>query len=135
MKNLENPRFSEEQIIAIFREAIRTLKKMPSVRVQGYFNAWPEIIYTEKEIMRMDQKPRMWRATPDAISRMERAIEWLNLLKTPEERKIVWMRANNIPWDIIKKTFGFSRVTANKKYKNAIKFITQNYPDLPIYRH
>ncbi len=132
---MENTRFSEEQIIAIFKEAVRTLKKMPPVRVQGYFNAWPEIIYTEREIMRMDQKSKVWRATPDAISRMERAMEWLNLLKTPEERKIVWMRANNIPWDIIKKTFGFSRVTANKKYKNSIKFITQNYPDLPIYRH
>lgn len=127
MQNTENTRFSEEQIIAIFKEAVRTLKKMPPVRVQGYFNAWPEMIYTEKEIMRMDQKSKVWRATPDAISRMEKAIGWLSLLETPMERKIVWMRASNIPWDIIKKTFGFSRVTADKKYKNAIKFITNNY--------
>jgi hypothetical protein len=135
MENAENKRLSEEQVIAIFREAVRTLKKMPPVRVQGYFNAWPEIIYTEREIMRMDQKNKVWRATPDAISRMEKAVSWLSLLEDAVERKIVWMRANNIPWDIIKKTFGFSRVTANKKYKNAIKFITQNYPDLPIYGH
>ncbi len=135
MTNLENKRFSEEQIITMFREAVRTLKKMPPVRVQGYFNAWPEIIYTEREIMRMDQKTKVWRATPEAISRMERTISWLSLLETPMERKIVWMRANYIPWEIIRKTFGFSRVTADKKYKNAIKFITQNYPDLPIYRH
>ena len=63
---------------------------------------------------------------------MEKAIEWLSLLETPEERKIVWMRANNIPWNIISKTFGFSRVTANKKYKNAINFITHNYAQLPL---
>jgi len=127
-----NKRFDEQEIIAIFKEAVRTLKKLPPVRVRGYFNSWPEIVYTEREIMRMDQKPKLWRATPDAISRMEKAIEWLSLLETPEERKIVWMRANNIPWNIISKTFGFSRVTANKKYKNAINFITHNYAQLPL---
>ncbi len=127
MENTENTRFNEEQIIAIFKEAVRTLKKLPAVRIQGYFNAWPEMIYTEREIARMDQKNKVWRATPDAISRMEKAIGWLSLLENAVERKIVWMRASNIPWEIIKKTFGFSRVTANKKYKNAIKFITNNY--------
>jgi len=132
MQNETNKRFDEQQIIAIFKEAVRTLKKLPPVRVQGYFNSWPEIIYTEREIMRMDHKPKVWRATPDAISRMEKAIEWLSLLETPVERKIVWMRANNIPWNIISKTFGFSRVTANKKYKNAITFITHNYAQLPL---
>jgi hypothetical protein len=132
MQNETNKRFDEQEIIAIFKEAVRTLKKLPPVRVRGYFNSWPEIVYTEREIMRMDQKPKLWRATPDAISRMEKAIEWLSLLETPEERKIVWMRANNIPWNIISKTFGFSRVTANKKYKNAINFITQNYAQLPL---
>jgi len=135
MKEIENERFSEEQVIAIFKEAVRTLKKMPPVRVRGYFNAWPEIIYTERETMRMDQKPKMWRATPDAISRMERAVNWLGLLEDAVERKILWMRSSNIPWEIISKTFGFSRVTANKKYKNAIRFITQNYPDLPMCGH
>jgi len=132
MQNETNKRFDEQEIIAIFKEAVRTLKKLPPVRVRGYFNSWPEIVYTEREIMRMDQKPKLWRATPDAISRMEKAIEWLSLLETPAERKIVWMRANNIPWNIISKTFGFSRVTANKKYKNAINFITQNYAQLPL---
>jgi hypothetical protein len=127
MKEIQNERFSEEQIIAIFKEAVRTLKKLPPVRVQGYFNAWPEMIYTEREVARMDQKSKVWRATPDAISRMEKAIGWLSLLEDTVERKIVWMRSSNIPWEIIKKTFGFSRVTANKKYKNAIKFITNNY--------
>lgn len=127
MENTENTRFSEDQIIAIFKEAVRTLKKLPAVRIQGYFNAWPEIVYTEREIMRMDQKTKLWPATPEAISRMEKAVSWLSLLDNAVERKIVWMRASNIPWDIIKKTFGFSRVTANKKYKKAIKFITNNY--------
>ena len=67
MQNETNKRFDEQEIIAIFKEAVRTLKKLPPVRVRGYFNSWPEIVYTEREIMRMDQKPKLWRATPDAI--------------------------------------------------------------------
>lgn len=127
MQNETNKRFDEQQIIAIFKEAVRTLKKLPPVRVQGYFNSWPEIIYTEREIMRMDHKPKVWRATPEAISRMEKAIEWLSLLETPAERKIVWMRANNIPWNEICKTFGICRSAANKRWKKAIVTICQKY--------
>lgn len=135
MQNQTNERFDEKQVIALFKEAVRILKRLPSTRVQGYFNAWPDVVYSEIEIIRMDKKTKTWPATAEAISRMERTIEWLKLLNTATERKIVWMRASNIPWDIISKTFGFSRVTASKKYKNSIKFITQNYPDLPMYRH
>ena len=124
---MEQQRLSEQQIIAIFKEAVRTLRRLPPVKVQGYFSVWPEIIYSEVEIMRMDKKTKTWPATPDAISRMEKAIDWLNLLETVEERKIIWMRANNIPWIIISKTFGFSRVTASKKYKNAIEKIRKQY--------
>lgn len=127
MQNEINKRFDEQQIIAIFKEAVRTLKKLPPVRVQGYFNAWPEVIYTEREIMRMDQKPKVWRATPEAISRMEKAIEWLSLLETPAERKIVWMRANNISWNEICKIFGICRSAANKRWKKAIVTICQKY--------
>jgi len=126
MKNKQ--KLDEQQVIARFKEAVSTMRRLPPVRVQGYFNAWPDMVYTEIEIMRMDRKPKTWPATPEAISNMEEAILWLNLLETVEDRKIVWMRASNIPWDIISKTFGFSRVTANKKFRNAIKFITQNYP-------
>ena len=126
MKN--NQKLDEQQVIARLKEAVSTMRRLPPVRVQGYFNAWPDMVYTEIEIMRMDRKPKTWPATPEAISNMEEAILWLNLLETVEDRKIVWMRASNIPWDIISKTFGFSRVTANKKFRNAIKFITQNYP-------
>ena len=126
MKNKQ--KLDEQQVIARLKEAVSTMRRLPPVRVQGYFNAWPDMVYTEIEIMRMDRKPKTWPATPESISNMEEAILWLNLLETVEDRKIVWMRASNIPWDIISKTFGFSRVTANKKFRNAIKFITQNYP-------
>ena len=122
---MQNKKLNEQEIIAIFKEAVRTLKRLPPVKVQGYFSAWPDIAYTEKEVMRMDKKTKTWPPTPEAISRMESAVSWLNLLETVEERKIVWMRANNVPWNEICKTFGTCRSNANKKYKNSLCKIVQ----------
>lgn len=119
---MEN-RLTEKEIITRFKEAVATLRRLPPVRVQGYFNSWPDIIYTEREIMRMDQKTRIWPATPDAIARMEKTILWLNLIEEINDRKIVWMRAENIPWEIICKRFEISRAYAFRKWKNAIHAI------------
>ena len=122
---MENKKLDEQEIIRLFKEAARTLRRLPPVKMQGYFSAWPEIVYTEREIARMDKKTKTWAATPEAISRMERVVSWLNLLETTQERKIVWMRANSIPWVVICKNFGICRSNANKKYKNSLCKIVQ----------
>lgn len=122
---MENKKLNEQEIIAIFKEAVRTLKRLPPVKAQGYFSVWPDITYTEREIIRMDKKTKIWPPTPESISRMETTVSWLNLLETVEERKIVWMRATNIPWDEICKTFGICRSAANKRWKKAITTICQ----------
>jgi hypothetical protein len=75
--------------------------------------------------MRMNKKTKTWPPTPEAISRMESAVSWLNLLETVEKRKMVWMRANNIPWNEICKIFGTCRSNAHKKYKNSLCKIMQ----------
>ena len=33
-----------------FEEAFRTLRKLPPVKAQGYFNTWPDIVRTSREI-------------------------------------------------------------------------------------
>ncbi len=75
MKNKQ--KLDEQQVIARFKEAVSTMRRLPPVRVQGYFNAWPDMVYTEIEIMRMDRKPKTWPATPEDISNMEEATELL----------------------------------------------------------
>ena len=124
---MQNQKISEHQVVARLKEAVLTLRKLPDVRVQGYFSIWPDVIYTQREIMRMDQKSKRSPATAESISQMEEAIEWLLWIEKAEDRKLVWMRAQNIPWEVISKTFGFSRVTANKKWKKAILKITNKY--------
>ncbi len=122
-----NQRLDQQQIIARIKEAILTIRRLPAVKAQGYFNAWPDIVYTEIEIIRMDKKTKTWRATPDAITRMEEVLKWILLIEEVDDKKLIWMRAQGIPWEEITKIFGFSRVTANRKWKNAINKITYNY--------
>jgi predicted DNA-binding protein (UPF0251 family) len=122
-----NQKLDEKQIVARFKEAVLTIRKLPPVRVQGYCNAWPDIVYTRAEIRQMERKTKFLPATSEAISRMEKVLEWLLLIEEIDDKKLIWMRAEGIPWEEIAKTFGFSRVTASKKYKNALGKITQKY--------
>jgi hypothetical protein len=123
----KNQKLNEQQVIARLKEAMSTIRRLPPVKVQGYFNAWPDMVYSEIEIMRMDRKPKKLAVTAEAISRMEEAVSWVNLLKKADERQMVWMRANGVPWNEICKILAISRVTANKRYKNAIEKIRIEY--------
>lgn len=45
-----------------FEEAFRTLRKLPPVKAQGYFNTWPDIVRTSREIAAMEPPPFLARA-------------------------------------------------------------------------
>ena len=124
--------WTEEMVIRAFEEALRTMKKLPSAKLRDYFTSWPQVVYSEIEILRMDQTPKKWRPTPEAISRMETTCNWIHFLEETEERKIVWLRATRTPWQLICGEFGISRATANRKWKNAIRRITQKLADLRL---
>lgn len=127
--------WDEDSVAKAFEEAIRTLKKLPSAKLRDYFTSWPEVIYTEREIARMDQKPKKWPATPEAISRLEMVCGWIHFLDEVEDRKIVWLRAEKTPWKLICIEFAISRATANRKWQNAIRRITQKIADLRLLTH
>ena len=116
--------WTEEMVIRAFEEALRTMKKLPSAKLRDYFTSWPQVVYSEIEILRMDQTSKKWRPTPEAISHMEKTCSWIHFLEETEERKIVWLRATRTPWKLICGEFGISRATANRKWKNAIRQIT-----------
>ena len=40
---------------------------------------------------------RLAAAMPEAIDRMDEALDWLMWLE-PEERRLVWLRAEGLPW-------------------------------------
>ena len=66
-KNMQNKEkiWTEELVVAAFEEAIRTIKKLPSAKLRDYFTSWPQVVYSEIEIIRMDQRPKKWPATPE----------------------------------------------------------------------
>ena len=102
-----------------FEEAFRTLRKLPPVKAQGYFNTWPDIVRTSREIAAMEPQPmRVWPSAA-AITRLEQTFDWM-LWITVEERKLIWLRAARVPWKAITWEFGCDRTTAWRRWTLAL---------------
>jgi len=96
-----------------FEEAAATLKRMPPVKGQGYFNAWPEVVRTVMEQLQADRLPmRLGPPPADAISRMEETIEWIFFLEDEDERRLIWLRAERVVWKRICWRIGCGRTKA-----------------------
>ena len=108
-----------EAVADHFEEAVRTLRKLPPVRVTGYFNAWPEIQRSAKEIAAMEPEPMRVLPSTGAITRLERTFDWM-LWITVEERKLIWLRAARVPWKAITWEFGCDRTTAWRRWTLAL---------------
>ena len=102
-----------------FEEAVRTLRKLPPVRVTGYFNAWPEVLRSAKEIAAMEPVPMRVLPSTGAITRLEQTFDWM-LWITVEERKLIWLRAARVPWKAITFEFGCDRTTAWRRWTLAL---------------
>jgi hypothetical protein len=118
----------EERLI----EAADVLKRLPEVRVQGYFSLWPKIAYEFSDLV--GQEPRATRRpppSPQAISRMEATLPWLAWLES-DDAKLVWARAERTPWKAICWRFGIARATANRRWEYAISVITWRLNRRPL---
>ena len=108
-----------EAVADHFEEAVRTLRKLPPVRVTGYFSAWPEVLRSAKEIAAMEPEPMRVLPSTSAITRLERTFDWM-LWITVEERKLIWLRAARVPWKAITWEFGCDRTTAWRRWTLAL---------------
>ena len=104
-------------------EAADVMKRLPEVRVQGYFSVWPAIAYEFSDLVGQEP-PRMKRPAPapDAISRMEATLPWLRWLE-PDDARLVWARAERTPWKMICWRFGIGRATAHRRWEYALSLI------------
>lgn len=104
-----------------FAEAVFTLRRLPPVKVPGYFNTWPDMVRTTAEKLQEEKLPkRLGPPTPDAIDRMEETIGWTCWLEDEMERKIVWLRAERVYWKQICWRLGCGRTTAHHTYRVAL---------------
>ena len=95
--------------------AAYVMRLLPPVKVQGYVTSRFEIVYTPQEVAFMERRPIRLTPTSHQIDEMEEVFEWLNVL-APMERKLVWKRAERIPWKLLCYEFGISRSQLNVKY-------------------
>jgi hypothetical protein len=103
-----------------FVEAADVMKRLPDVRVPGYFNTWPTIFREFSDLVGQEA-PRLRRPPPSpaAITRMEEALGWLRWLE-PTDARIVWLRANGERWKTICWKVGLARTAANQHWLYAL---------------
>jgi hypothetical protein len=108
-----------------FREAAQTARRLPPVRVQGYFNTWPAILRQPWETYSGDDVLYRFPPDPAAIDRMTETMRWV-LWLTEEQRHLVWMRAERYRWGDIAKRFGCSIRTAQRRWESSLLAITRH---------
>ncbi|KZL25634.1 DUF6362 family protein [Pseudovibrio sp. WM33] len=111
------------QIVDRLELAASTLRRLPNPprstpRRDG--NTWPQVIHDVHEAYGYN-KPQL-RAVPSArdIALMEEAIDWLRYVPEPDDRKILWMRAEGFRWRPICIQVGLARSTAHRRAVAAV---------------
>ena len=117
MEATMTPKFTAVDVAGRMDEAVRTLRRLPKVKVTGYFNSWPDHTRSIAEQLQAAKVPmKMGPPTADAITRMEECLDWMVWLDDETERLLVWMRAENVAWKLICRKVGFSRTKAWRIY-------------------
>lgn len=113
--------WTKEEVAARLVEAVDTGRKLPRVRVQGYFNVWPILARDGWESFGAEEaKPLRFPATPAAVERMLEVMRWMQWLEV-EQRHLLWMRARQCEWKDICRRFGCCRMTAWRHWQQALQ--------------
>jgi hypothetical protein len=106
-------RWNREAVAARLEEAVDVLARLPEERVCGFYDLWPKLVGEPCT------RARPAAAAPEAIDRMDEALGWLMWLD-PEERQLVWLRAEGLPWKWITRRLGIGRTTAWQRWSTAL---------------
>lgn len=126
--------WTTEDVAARFAEAAEIGRRLPRVRVQGYFNVWP-VFAREMWEAGPDDGPayRPLPPTPQAIDRMMETMRWVLWLEE-EQRQMVWMRAKRFEWKSICRRFGCDRTTAWRRWQKALLVVVVQLNTSPTHR-
>lgn len=106
-----------------FHEAAVTARRLPPDRVQGYASYWPDIHRQSWEGYADERIVLRFAASPGAIDRFGETIRWLRWLDL-EQRRLVWLRAQQVPWREICARTGLIRKTAWRHWQHALVLVT-----------
>lgn len=125
----------EERLV----EAADVLKRLPPVKVRGYFSVWPIIVHDFGDLVGQEP-PRLKRPYPSAaaISRMEETLGWTIGLDTVDA-KIVWLRAYGMRWKDVCWRVGLNRSTVGQHWLYGLCMIAwrlngRRFKQKPSYR-
>jgi hypothetical protein len=109
-----------DQVADRFEDAAATARRLPPVKVQGYFNCWPALARSEWEAYSAEEAPRVrFPPTPHDIERMLETMRWVLWLEV-EQRHLVWMRAKRYGWREIGVRFACCTRTAQRHWQMSI---------------
>jgi hypothetical protein len=112
-----------EDVAARFTEAAETGRRLPRVRVQGYFNVWP--VFAREAWEAYPEEERDYHSlppSPDAIDRMLETMRWVQWLEV-QQRHVVWMRARRCGWRDISIRAACCTRTAQRHWQRAIQTV------------
>jgi hypothetical protein len=105
--------WDQKTVAERLEEALDVLARLPEERVCGLYDLWPRLVGEPC------RHARPAAAAPEAIDRMDEALGWLMWLE-PEERQLVWLRAEGLPWKWVTRRLGIGRTTAWQRWTAAL---------------
>ena len=109
----------------LFEEAARTLRRLPNPPgsgPKGYGTSWPEYVQDARHAYGYhDARMRVIPSAAD-IASMEECLTWLRLV-SPEDAKIIWLRAEGHRWRYVCIQAGCVRQTAWRRWVAALQTI------------
>ena len=106
-------RWDNEAVARRLEEAADVLARLPDDRVRGLYDLWPRLMGAP------GGPARPGAPAPEAIDRMDEALRWLLWLE-PEERQLVWLRGEGLPWKWITRRLGIGRTTGWQRWTTAL---------------
>ncbi|ABK45256.1 conserved hypothetical protein [Magnetococcus marinus MC-1] len=103
-------------------EAAFTMKRLPvkGLKPEEVRSAWPEVIHEFYDAYGWGTaEARLGPPSPSAIDRLDEVMGWLEWLE-PDHRRLVWYRAERVPWKLLMRRFGRARSTLAAHWKSAI---------------
>lgn len=112
MHRIRNTHWNEKLVMIYLEDAASIHRRLPEVKVAGYFSLWPETLADDWTRLydATHGKTRLGSPMPSEVSFHEEVMEWLRWLDRYEQQ-VVWMRANRIPWKMLTEEFGRSKTT------------------------
>ena len=113
---LTRPRRTAAVVAGRLVEAAEVLDRLPKQKVRGFYSLLPLL---PDQSASDSARPTPPAPSPEAIDRMDEALGWLLWLE-PEERQLVWLRAEGLPWKWITRRLGIGRTTAWQRWTTAL---------------